>query len=494
MGCIKKTLRFIGIIKAIISRFLFAGHGFICIWRVTVIKENPIWWSLAGTLPLLFVEAIYTLKKKKGGEWKWVCPSVFLYLATAIPAIWFLELDLLNQRITLESGRSKIIRQPGGKAKVWNGELNLPINLVPDDWCKILEQMLLLVLIVGRWLLPKGEISREQLSQLLLVYIGMAADIIELFEAFKEREVKTNTILTIIIMSLWTASLLQFTFVLTATKSKRMRPVLFHEASNASAISVGGKSCCPTEVISIMISVTLQDGPFLVLRMLLIFRYNVISYTNLFFTSKNSLVLILQFYRLFVLFCQPPEQPTTLIIANDTDDEDDEEGEEENEGFGEDEDDELSVPSLPKPVDLSELEKGTSDDQPNNKKQSVKRQNSIGSAKPISKKSPKPKDKDITKHQNSESGIEDDAVSSGSEIVNSTKSPRKVKGKRSEQAKQNWKNVKKMSSAISFVNGAGNSKYRTVVLNPKEKGAVRYVVGKQKQGKKLGPKKKPGKS
>ena len=44
--------------------------------------------------------------------------------------------------------------------------------------------MLLLILIIGRWLLPKGEITREQLSQLLLVYIGRAADIIELFEAF----------------------------------------------------------------------------------------------------------------------------------------------------------------------------------------------------------------------------------------------------------------------------------------------------------------------
>ncbi|ESO90479.1 hypothetical protein LOTGIDRAFT_95581, partial [Lottia gigantea] len=291
----------IGIIKAIISRCLFAGHGFICIWRVTVIKKNPIWWSLTGTLPLLFLEALFTLKIKKGGEWKWVCPSVFLYLATAIPAIWFLELDLLHQRIELVSGRQLITRLPPNQIPGWNGEINLPINLIPDDWCKILEQMLLLVLIVGRWLLPKGEISREQLSQLLLVYIGMAADIIELFEAFKEREVKTNKILTIIILSLWTASLLQFTFVLTATKSKRMRPVLFHEGSTASTISVGGKSCCPTEVISIMISVMLQDGPFLVLRMLLIFRYNVISYTNLFFTSKNSLVLILQFYRLFVL-------------------------------------------------------------------------------------------------------------------------------------------------------------------------------------------------
>ena len=48
--------------------------------------------------------------------------------------------------------------------------------------------MLLLILIIGRWLLPKGEITREQLSQLLLVYIGMAADIIELFEAFKVLE------------------------------------------------------------------------------------------------------------------------------------------------------------------------------------------------------------------------------------------------------------------------------------------------------------------
>ena len=63
----------------------------------------------------------------------------------------------------------------------------LPMQLGQAEWCKVLEQMLLLLLIIGRWLLPKGEITREQLSQLLLVYIGMAADIIELFEAFKVR-------------------------------------------------------------------------------------------------------------------------------------------------------------------------------------------------------------------------------------------------------------------------------------------------------------------
>lgn len=56
----------------------------------------------------------------------------------------------------------------------------------------MLEQMLLLVLILGRWLLPKGKLTHDQLSQLLLVYIGTAADIVEFFEAFKEKEVRKS--------------------------------------------------------------------------------------------------------------------------------------------------------------------------------------------------------------------------------------------------------------------------------------------------------------
>jgi len=45
-------------------------------------------------------------------------------------------------------------------------------------WTQIVEQTLLLVLIVGRWLLPVGKtMTRDQLSQLLLVYIGTAGNI-----------------------------------------------------------------------------------------------------------------------------------------------------------------------------------------------------------------------------------------------------------------------------------------------------------------------------
>ena len=42
-----------------------------------------------------------------------------------------------------------------------------------------LHQVLLFVLVIGRWLLPKGDITRDQLSQLLLVFIGVGADILE---------------------------------------------------------------------------------------------------------------------------------------------------------------------------------------------------------------------------------------------------------------------------------------------------------------------------
>lgn len=47
-------------------------------------------------------------------------------------------------------------------------------------WTLGLHQTLLLLLIIGRWLLPiGGEITRDQLSQLLLMFVGTAADTLE---------------------------------------------------------------------------------------------------------------------------------------------------------------------------------------------------------------------------------------------------------------------------------------------------------------------------
>jgi len=69
--------------------------------------------------------------------------------------------------------------------------VNIPISLDLSGWALAMEQALLFILIIGRWVLPKGDVSRDQLSQILLVFLGMAADIMELFEVFKEDKVST---------------------------------------------------------------------------------------------------------------------------------------------------------------------------------------------------------------------------------------------------------------------------------------------------------------
>jgi len=64
------------------------------------------------------------------------------------------------------------------------------MQLNSEELVRLLEQLILLFLILGRWMLPKGDLTHDQLSQLLLVYIGTAADIVEFFDAFKEDTVR----------------------------------------------------------------------------------------------------------------------------------------------------------------------------------------------------------------------------------------------------------------------------------------------------------------
>lgn len=110
-----------------------------------------------------------------------------------------------------------------------------------------------------------------------------------------------NKVLCICILGLWSLSLIQFTLVLTAARARRDQSGLVSRHYNVKKRKYG---CCAADVYGILISILLQDLPFLVLRILLIFKYNVLSYTNMFFTSKNTLVILLLLYRLVVVFLE----------------------------------------------------------------------------------------------------------------------------------------------------------------------------------------------
>uniref|UniRef100_A0A915J433 Transmembrane protein 26 n=1 Tax=Romanomermis culicivorax TaxID=13658 RepID=A0A915J433_ROMCU len=92
-----------------------------------------------------------------------------------------------------------------------------------DMWVQFLQQTMMLVLILGRWVLPRGDISRDHLSQILLVFLGMAADMVELFDTFKEQQVAPNMTLTTLVLGVWSWSLIQFPLVLTGVQSKKSR-------------------------------------------------------------------------------------------------------------------------------------------------------------------------------------------------------------------------------------------------------------------------------
>jgi hypothetical protein len=50
-----------------------------------------------------------------------------------------------------------------------------------------------------------------------------------------------------------------------------------------------------------LMSLILQDIPFFSFRAVLIFHYHILSYSTVFFTSKNGLIIILQWYRITVI-------------------------------------------------------------------------------------------------------------------------------------------------------------------------------------------------
>ncbi|CAM4767258.1 unnamed protein product [Rotaria magnacalcarata] len=300
---------FVAITAAAAARIIFAIHGIAAIWRVALVYKENKYWFQAITLFGIPAEFFVTLYVNNGHEWKWFCPSVFFYLCTVIPSVWFLELDLAQRRSKFNVTQALgLMSVPQGITQLDN-EDTLPLvpwKIPAEMWTQIVEQTLLLVLIIGRWLLPVGKtMTRDQLSQLLLVYIGTAADIIELFEAFKEHDVQRNLTIIHLILAAWSISLMQFTLVVTSTKSRKIRRGASKRAdSKASDKCISCRLFWETELWALSTTILLQDGPFLCLRLGLIIHYKIISQSNVFFTTKNFLVVLLQLYRVCVIIME----------------------------------------------------------------------------------------------------------------------------------------------------------------------------------------------
>ena len=186
------------------------------------------------------------------------------------------------------------------------------VSLSVDDWVVATEVTFLMIIIVGRWLLPKGKITRSALSQLLLVYLSLASDMIDLLSIFQEDKVIRNSAMVYSILAVFSWSTLQFCLNLVATRGRNFRaepePVAPVANQPAALIQSKCQKLYSSELPSIFITILMQDLPFLVLRLIAVIHFEVQSYTTLFFTCKNFFILFLQFYRLWSICMEHVDQ------------------------------------------------------------------------------------------------------------------------------------------------------------------------------------------
>lgn len=177
------------------------------------------------------------------------------------------------------------------------------------------------MIIVGRWMLPKGKTSRSALSQLLLVYLSLASDMIDLLSIFQEDKVIRNKGMVYSTLAIFSWSTLQFSLNLVATRGRNFHVekdpciadshVNYKENYRRNRRFQVHEICqklCDSELPSIFITILMQDLPFLTLRLLAVFHFQVQSYTTIFFTCKNIFILFLQVYRLWSICMEHVDQ------------------------------------------------------------------------------------------------------------------------------------------------------------------------------------------
>ena len=136
---------------------------------------------------------------------KYFCAPIFCYLVSIIPSLvllmahqWFADTGLANQSSECNPDNVKdlIFLYPSSSSfnqsetitvepNVLTSNQNLTNESVANwgdntmvyndedvDWIMTFHQLLLFIIVLGRWVLPRGDISRDELSQLLLIFIG----------------------------------------------------------------------------------------------------------------------------------------------------------------------------------------------------------------------------------------------------------------------------------------------------------------------------------
>ncbi|KAF7634698.1 hypothetical protein Mgra_00005846, partial [Meloidogyne graminicola] len=295
------------ITRALIVRIIlmvsFSSHSILCIWTAAEFKAENSIWAFSLIAFCLVGEGCYAVFVRAGDEPRIFSVAVAIYLLATIPPIWIMlgslcDYTLVSPSINLQNNSSTIFIS-----------LGLQPNFFPNEGIllpQILTYTLFLVLIISRWILPRFELSREELTQILLAYMAITTDILEFLGLLNRQTVCAEYSLKTSILSAFALSLVQFAFILTASRSRKMRIAVAtkillstnrHDFRQFNCL----KAFFDLDIWSLVISLVCQDLPFLIVRLIVLSWLWEIDFALLIFILKNVLIIVLQIYRIYVL-------------------------------------------------------------------------------------------------------------------------------------------------------------------------------------------------
>ncbi|CAF3355477.1 unnamed protein product [Rotaria socialis] len=318
----------VNILQATIVRLGFCTHNLIATYFLyDDIKDYWCLLNLSGTI-FLIIELAVTIIERQGLEPKWFSPSFLIFILTSMPSLWLLEVRRVAQRrlafstndnesntesfdqFIFRMGTDEIVPSQALPHNILTKTLRINVN--SETKIMGLELSLLLLIIIGRWLLPKGATSRSNLSQLLLVYMSIASDIVDLLTIFNEHQVLSSQRMLVAILVVLSWSLLQFATNMTAAnknarstaldnfrfsikKRQRSRMLFLYLMQR-----LFENDAWDLHELNLMSCSAVQ----LALRLVAVIKFEVRSYSILFFTCKNSIILFLQVYRVVAIITE----------------------------------------------------------------------------------------------------------------------------------------------------------------------------------------------
>lgn len=204
------------LIRSMSIRIIFSIHSLIAICLVCWV-ENDLWYFVNSVgIVFMGIEYVVVALPRGGKDLFWFSPSFFLYILTIIPPTWFLELDNIRiktlklerlQNVTRDTSMDleqlahldlnqtdevlyEMTAHDFKAVPVLASDIKLLLHDSTQNFAMYIEVTMMLIIIVSRWAMPKEGITRSELSQLLLVYMSLTSDIIDLLSVLQGNKQK----------------------------------------------------------------------------------------------------------------------------------------------------------------------------------------------------------------------------------------------------------------------------------------------------------------